>query len=106
MFTANASAALKLVGECFPFSEGSTYVLPEDAHNSVHGIRQFAKRRGAEVCYISATPQGGVEEPVVKVSCAYHLVSVYRVSQVCVTENLAAAPTFEGPLPLRPHRSF
>lgn len=66
VFTANASAALKLVGECFPFSEGSTYVLPEDAHNSVHGIRQFAKRRGAEVCYISATPQGGVEEPVVK----------------------------------------
>lgn len=61
VFTANASAALKLVGESFPFSEGSSYVLGADSHNSVHGIRQFATRRGAQVHYIECTSTGGVD---------------------------------------------
>ncbi|RPD57927.1 PLP-dependent transferase [Lentinus tigrinus ALCF2SS1-7] len=62
VFTANATAALKLVGEAFPFSEGSSYVLCADAHNSVHGIRKFATARGAGVHYIDSPAQGGVEE--------------------------------------------
>ncbi|KII95482.1 hypothetical protein PLICRDRAFT_96997 [Plicaturopsis crispa FD-325 SS-3] len=61
IFTANATGALKLVGESFPFAEGSTYVLGADSHNSVHGIRQFATRRGANVCYIDATDHGGFD---------------------------------------------
>ncbi|KAH9994300.1 pyridoxal phosphate-dependent transferase [Russula vinacea] len=60
IFTANASAALKLVGEAFPFSPRAAYVLPEDAHNSVHGIREFAKAKGAPVVYLSSPPRGGV----------------------------------------------
>ncbi|KAF9235254.1 PLP-dependent transferase [Melanogaster broomeanus] len=59
IFTANASGALKLVGEAFPFKEGSTYVLGADSHNSVHGIREFARRRGAQVHYIPSTSTGG-----------------------------------------------
>jgi len=35
IFTANASGALKLVGESYPFTQGSNYVLAEDCHNSV-----------------------------------------------------------------------
>lgn len=35
VFTANTSAALKLVGESFPFAAGSSYVLGTDSHNSV-----------------------------------------------------------------------
>ena len=61
IFTANASAALKLVGEAFPFSEGGCYVLGADSHNSVHGIRQFALKQGAAVHYVESTPQGGVD---------------------------------------------
>lgn len=61
VFTANASAALKLVGESFPFSEGSSYVLGADSHNSVHGIRQFAAQRGAQVHYIECTSSGGMD---------------------------------------------
>ncbi|OCH89433.1 PLP-dependent transferase [Obba rivulosa] len=61
IFTANATGALKLVGESFPFAEGSKYVLGADSHNSVHGIRQFALQRGAEVCYIESTDHGGVD---------------------------------------------
>jgi selenocysteine lyase/cysteine desulfurase len=51
-FTANASGALRLVGEAFPFAPGSRCVLSADNHNSVNGIRAFAGRRGAEVRYV------------------------------------------------------
>ena len=60
VFTANATGALKLVGESFPFAEGGSYLLSADSHNSVHGIRQFAAARGAAVHYIDAMAQGGV----------------------------------------------
>jgi selenocysteine lyase/cysteine desulfurase len=49
LFTANASAALRAVGEAFPFRAGSRFVLSADNHNSVNGLRQFARSRGAEV---------------------------------------------------------
>ena len=52
VFTANASAALKLVGESYPFTEESRFLLPADNHNSVNGIREFARSRGAEVTYL------------------------------------------------------
>jgi molybdenum cofactor sulfurtransferase len=51
-FTANASAAFKLVGESYPFREGSGYVLLADAHNSANGIRVFAEAKGAETTYL------------------------------------------------------
>ena len=55
VFTANASGALKLVGEAYPFSPGSHYVLTFDNHNSVNGIREFAKARKAQVAYAPLT---------------------------------------------------
>jgi molybdenum cofactor sulfurtransferase len=51
VFTQNASAALKLVGESFPFAPGSRYLLTFDNHNSVNGIREFARAKGAGVQY-------------------------------------------------------
>ena len=51
VFTQNASAALKLVGESFPFAPGSRYLLTFDNHNSVNGIREFARAKGATVQY-------------------------------------------------------
>ena len=55
IFTANASGALKLVGESYPFSSGSCYLLTTDNHNSVNGIREFARSRGASVDYVPLT---------------------------------------------------
>ncbi len=52
VFTANASAALKLVGEAFPFTEGSRFTLLRDNHNSVQGIRLYAEAAGARVIYL------------------------------------------------------
>src|SRR5712691_6709960 len=52
VFTPNATGALKLVGESYPFAQGGQYLLTFDNHNSVNGIREFAHARGAEVTYI------------------------------------------------------
>ena len=56
VFTSNASGALKLVGESFPFGPGGRYLLTYDNHNSVNGVREFARYRGATVTYIPVTP--------------------------------------------------
>jgi selenocysteine lyase/cysteine desulfurase len=52
VFTLNASGALKLVGESYPFEQGSRYVLTSDNHNSVNGIREFATPKGAVAHYV------------------------------------------------------
>ena len=44
VFTANATGALKLVGEASPFAADGQYLLTFDNHNSVNGIREFARR--------------------------------------------------------------
>lgn len=61
IFTANATAALKLVGESFPFRAGSNFVLGVDSHNSVNGIRRFASQAGSRVVYLRAGNRGGID---------------------------------------------
>jgi molybdenum cofactor sulfurtransferase len=52
IFTPNATGALRLVGEAYPFHVGDRFLLTFDNHNSVNGIREFARARGAETTYI------------------------------------------------------
>jgi selenocysteine lyase/cysteine desulfurase len=52
VFTANATGALKLVGESYRFESGGTFALTFDNHNSVNGIREFARRKGATIAYV------------------------------------------------------
>ncbi len=56
IFTQNASGALKLVGESYPFVPGGQYVLTFDNHNSVNGIREFARGKGAKFTYAPVLP--------------------------------------------------
>ena len=56
VFTANASHALKLVGEAYPFEPGDQLLLTFDNHNSVNGIREFDRAHGAETTYLPVTP--------------------------------------------------
>ncbi len=56
IFTQNATGALKLVGEAYPFEAGSRYLPLYDNHNSVNGIREYAHRAGAEVTYVPVLP--------------------------------------------------
>ena len=55
VFTLNASGALKLVGEAYPFAPGGRLLLTVDNHNSVNGIREFARTGGAAVDYAPLT---------------------------------------------------
>lgn len=51
IFTSNASGALKIVGECYPFEDNGHYLMTSDNHNSVNGIREYCKSKGAEYTY-------------------------------------------------------
>ena len=56
IFTPNATGACRLVGEAYPFRRMSRLVLTADNHNSVNGIREFARARGAATRYIRLSP--------------------------------------------------
>ena len=52
IFTANATAAIRILAEAFPFRAGSRLVLTADNHNSVNGLRVQAARARATVEYV------------------------------------------------------
>ena len=52
IFTPNASGAIRLVGESFPFAHDRPLVLTTDNHNSVNGLREYARRAGAPTTYV------------------------------------------------------
>ncbi len=63
IFTPNATGALRLVGEAYPFRLGDRFLLTFDNHNSVNGIREFARARGAQTTYVpSVAPDLRVDE--------------------------------------------
>lgn len=51
IFTANASAALHIVGECYLFDNQSHLLLLSDNHNSVNGIREYCQHKGGTYSY-------------------------------------------------------
>jgi selenocysteine lyase/cysteine desulfurase len=48
-FTANTTAAIKLVAESYRFGPRRGLILSADNHNSVNGVREYAGRAGAPV---------------------------------------------------------
>ena len=52
IFTQNASGALKVVGECYPFDQEGALMLLADNHNSVNGIREYCQRKKGTYKYI------------------------------------------------------
>ena len=55
IFTLNASNAVKIVGECYPFHNGSLLLLM-DNHNSLNGLREYATTGGAtSIRYLPVT---------------------------------------------------
>jgi molybdenum cofactor sulfurtransferase len=84
IFTSNASGALNLVGEAYPFGPGGAYLLTFDNHNSVNGIREFARAKGARFSYVPITP------PELRVDEAQLLQQLHRVRRK--QANLFAYP--------------
>jgi molybdenum cofactor sulfurtransferase len=84
IFTSNASNALKLVGESFPFKPEGQFLLLFDNHNSVNGIREFARAKGATITYLPVIP------PELRVEGS-HLLS-FLESRSTAQQNLFAFP--------------
>jgi selenocysteine lyase/cysteine desulfurase len=65
VFTPNATGAARLVGEAYPFSRRTRLVLTFDNHNSVNGLREFARRSRARTVYVpTKAPELRVDEDV------------------------------------------
>ena len=62
-FTANASAAIKLVAESYRFGPRAQLVLAADNHNSVNGIRAYARRAGAAVAILPLDAELRLADP-------------------------------------------
>ncbi|MGH1488509.1 MAG: aminotransferase class V-fold PLP-dependent enzyme [Acidimicrobiales bacterium] len=56
IFTPNASGALRLVGEAYPFRGSGHFALTADNHNSVNGIREFAAHKHTPITYLPIEP--------------------------------------------------
>lgn len=60
VFTPNATGAARLIGEGYQFKRGSRLVLTSDNHNSINGLREFAKKsgKGVKVSYVGIDTTG------------------------------------------------
>jgi selenocysteine lyase/cysteine desulfurase len=52
IFTQNASGGARLIAESYQFDHSSKLVLTSDNHNSVNGLREFARRAGTATTYV------------------------------------------------------
>lgn len=63
VFTANTTAAIKLVAESYPFTADNALVLAVDNHNSINGIREYARRAGAQIRYLPLDAELRLRDP-------------------------------------------
>lgn len=64
VFTANTSAAIKLVAESYAFGPHRGLALSQDNHNSVNGIREYAHSAEAPVATLTLDAELRLDEPV------------------------------------------
>ena len=85
------AGALKLVGECFPWAEGSQFVYSQDNHNSVLGIRELALNQGATATCVEMHCASGVPFFVCFITHPYDLSRTHVLSahMLCGTHKLA-----------------
>ena len=62
-FTANATGAIAHVAASFPFGPQVPFVLTADNHNSVNGIREYARRANAAVHYLPLDAELRLDAP-------------------------------------------
>ncbi|MGD0243597.1 MAG: aminotransferase class V-fold PLP-dependent enzyme [Streptosporangiaceae bacterium] len=71
IFTPNATGACRLVGEAYPFGPRTRLVLTQDNHNSVNGIREFARSRGAVTHYVPfCSPELRIDDDAIRQALA------------------------------------
>ena len=70
VFTANTSAAIKLVGEAYPFSPSRGLTLAADNHNSMTGLREYARRAAAPMTVLPVTERLALDDPLARLTDA------------------------------------
>lgn len=68
IFTANTSAAIKLVAESYAFGPQRGLALSQDNHNSVNGMREYARRAGGPVATLPLDAELRLEEPTARLA--------------------------------------
>ena len=64
-------ARADLSGETYPFGPRTRLVLTQDNHNSVNGIREFARSRGAITQYVPfSSPELRVDDDAIRQALA------------------------------------
>jgi selenocysteine lyase/cysteine desulfurase len=88
VFTANASAGLRLIGEAYPFTPRSVVAILRDNHNSAVAIRAYAKAKGGHVRYVDVT------KPALHVDEAHlaHVLASYPDTIVDADKRLVILP--------------
>ncbi|HSX62254.1 MAG TPA: aminotransferase class V-fold PLP-dependent enzyme [Tahibacter sp.] len=69
-FTANCSAAIKLVAESYRFDAQRGLLLSADNHNSVNGVREYARRAGAAVRVLPLNADLELDDPHARIAAA------------------------------------
>ncbi|KAK7292490.1 hypothetical protein RIF29_08271 [Crotalaria pallida] len=90
IFTSGATAALKLVGEAFPWSCNNNFMYTMENHNSVLGIREYALDKGATAIAVD------IEEdvhPLISEETIYLKISPHEVQRRKVAELSKGQPT-------------
>ena len=113
VWTANASGALRLVGEAFPFGPAAPFILTADNHNSVNGIREQARARGARVTYLpldddSPRPPVRASTRGARAVCLSGAVQLLRCPSSARLDRRGAAARLRRParcVGVRPHES-
>ncbi|GAV64118.1 Aminotran_5 domain-containing protein/MOSC domain-containing protein/MOSC_N domain-containing protein [Cephalotus follicularis] len=86
IFTSGATAALKFVGETFPWSHRSSFMYTMENHNSVLGIREYALSQGAAAVAID------INEDI------HHAATCMKVSQHPIQRRNEAGVMEEEPI--------
>ncbi|XP_020238282.1 molybdenum cofactor sulfurase isoform X3 [Cajanus cajan] len=90
VFTSGATAALKLVGEAFPWCCNSNFMYTMENHNSVLGIREYALGQGASAIAVD------IEEdihPGITGELISTKVSLHEIQRRKVAGSLEGEPT-------------
>lgn len=62
IFTRSCTDSLRLVADTFPWGPGARFAYLVQNHNSVLGMRDVARSRGAQAYAVEAPPQDGADE--------------------------------------------
>lgn len=69
-FTANTSAAIKLVAESYRFDRRRGLVLSADNHNSMNGLREYARAARAPVAVLPLDEELRLDDPLARLKVA------------------------------------